>query len=521
MRLAGHLFIALPATLLLGAWLTVPVCAEVEPGGGVVQLLQAPPPSAPQTGPVDPRAYRLGPGDGLVLNLWGPISRSFPLEVGPEGQVFVQGIGSVRVAGLTLEDGRKCLEDLVRSQYRGVRVEVQLQRVRALVVYVTGEVRWPGPLVATGASRLADVLPDSLFAPGASRRNIRIRHRDGREITVDLGRFLLTGRGEQPAWIEDGDIIQVPRAVSHVGVWGGVARPGRYELGPADSLHDLLQLAGGLMPGALPERALFVRWSSPASVESTWVSTAQVESRAVDPPLRDGDNFYVFIIPEYHEVHQVGLTGQVSRVGDYPIQLGITRLSDAVHAAGGLRPDADSASIQLVRAPSLATRADPEFERLVRLPRESMTESEYESFRTRLAALGPDIRVDWRRLQGGSAALDPLLADGDVIRVNRLSNTVRVDGQVHNPGVYEFKPGAPWIHYVKLAGGFTDRAARTRVRVRRAVNGQTVLVRGVRTLTPGDLLWVPERPDITTWGQLKGLIAVAAQVATVIIAVRR
>ena len=74
---------------------------------------------------------------------------------------------------------------------------------------------------------------------------------------------------------------------------------------------------------------------------------------------------------------------------------------------------------------------------------------------------------------------------------------------------------------MELAGGYSERAAHTKVRVTRSVTGQTLLSRDVSEIAPGDLIWVPERPDITMWQHLQTLIAVAAQVATVIIAVRR
>ena len=74
--------------------------------------------------------------------------------------------------------------------------------------------------------------------------------------------------------------------------------------------------------------------------------------------------------------------------------------------------------------------------------------------------------------------------------------------------------------YVALAGGFSDRGDRNKVRINRAVTGQSLRARDVQAVVPGDLIWVPERPDTTAWQHLMTLITVAAQVATIMIAVR-
>lgn len=477
--------------------------------------------SAPQTGAVDPQTYRLGPGDALLLVIWGPISRSQVLEVGPEGQVFVPGAGSIPVSGLTLAAARRRLEDLVASQYRGVHIEIRLMRVRTLIAYLTGEVTRPGPVRALGSSRVVDVLPDSLFAPGASRRNIVLRHTDGTESIVDLGGFYRTGSSAGDSWLRDGDVIVVPPEIASVGMWGGVARPGRYELGPRDSLLALVRIAGGVVPSALRDSALFVDWRGAGRAESTWVAIGAIESGAFNPALHDRDNLYVFTDPSYREVHQVSLVGQVARAGDYVIDPGVTRFTEVIRRAGGFRPDADVASIQLVRVGLGAARSDPDLDRLLRLPRESMTESEYGVFRTKLAALSPEIRVDWNRVQRGPAALDPVLRAGDIIRVGRRSNAVRVDGQVHNPGVFEYRAGRSFDYYVDLAGGFTDRAKGSHARVTREVNGQTMLARNLRQLDPGDFVWVPERSDKTMWQYLTEVLVAAGSVATIVIAFRR
>ncbi len=524
MRRLGSACIALGALLAL-AFAAVPASAgTLDPrwvdGGLESSSLPVPRPPA-QAGPADPAQYRVGPGDALTLWMWGPIARTTTLEVGPDGLVFLPDLGAVRVAGLTLAETRRLLVDRVTAHYRGVEVAVQLQQVRTFLVYLGGLVRQPGPVVTNGLSRLPDVLADSLLEPTASRRNILVRHLDGTQSVCDLGRFFTIGGLDRLPLLRDGDVIEVPPATRFVGVWGAVGRPRRLELGPRDSLSTLLQLAAGPLPSALRDRALLLRWRGDTRSDSVWVSLDEIESGRWDTPLADGDNLYVFGVPEYRPLHQVSLVGQVMLAGNYPVRLGATRLSEVIRAAGGFRPNADSAAILLIRKRPDGEPSDSEFERLARLSREQMTMSEYESFRTRLAALVPNFRVDWRMIAEGHVALDPLLQSGDIIRVERVTNMVRVDGQVRRPGLVELSPGAPWTYYVRNAGGFTARAAHSQVRITRSASGQTALARNVDAVASGDFVWVPERPDISTWQQLKDVLTISAAFATILIAIRR
>jgi protein involved in polysaccharide export with SLBB domain len=362
------------------------------------------------------------------------------------------------------------------------------------------------------------VLPESLLVGSSSRRRIEVRSLDGSRWIGDLERFRLAGESRSEHPLADGDVIQVPVATQFIAALGGVGRPGRYELGVADSLATLLELAGGLQRDAIPERALLVRWQG-VQKDSLWVSLDDASAAGLGLPLRDGDELHVFTRPDFHVTDCADVSGRVAVTGNYPIRSGVTRLSHIIVNAGGLLPDADSASVLLFRARP-ASGPDLEFDRLSRLSRSDMTASEYETFRTRLAALSPDFRVDMRRLRANGAS-DLLLMNGDRIVVSRVVRSIRVDGQVRRPGVLNYEPGKPWTYYVRMAGGFTARSSRSQVRLTRASSGQTLLAKETGAPLAGDFLWVPERPDVPGWAYLRDTILVLAQVATVIIAVRR
>jgi protein involved in polysaccharide export with SLBB domain len=139
--------------------------------------------------------------------------------------------------------------------------------------------------------------------------------------------------------------------------------------------------------------------------------------------------------------------------------------------------------------------------------------------RARVASQRQDFRVDWKRVKPGGD-LDIVLRGGDEVRVEQVVATVRVEGEVRLPGLIRYEAGRSVEEYVKLAGGYSDRAVPHKVRVKRAVTGQTMLAHDVSSLQPGDMIWVPERGDPQTWQNFQAVLLVATQVATIILALR-
>jgi len=105
------------------------------------------------------------------------------------------------------------------------------------------------------------------------------------------------------------------------------------------------------------------------------------------------------------------------------------------------------------------------------------------------------------------------------VKVDPVLASVRVEGEVRRPGLVDYDGGAHVSDYVRLAGGYTKRADRGKMLVTRSVSGQTLPLRDVEAIAPGDMVWVPTRPDRTFWDHMQTFITVAAQLATVYIAV--
>jgi protein involved in polysaccharide export with SLBB domain len=471
-------------------------------------------------GPVDPQTYRLGPGDRFLLVLRGPVAVDASLEVGPEGAILIPNEGVVFVAGRTLADARVDILARLHRVYRNVDVQLRLARPRSFRIYLTGRVDSPGPVSANGSYRVADVLTPARLADGASQRNIEVIHTDGSTERCDLQLFFQAGIATRNPFLRDGDVVNVPNATRFVHAEGALARPGRYELGQDDSLSTVLRLAGGLLPAARLEDILVVRFHDGAPADSVRLQSRDVIEGRRDLSLEDGSRFFVYYSPNYREMHRISIFGEVDRPGTYPIAEGRATLRDLVSWANGLLPTADSTAIRVHRANNFAGDGkDPELERLLRLSRAELTASEYEVLRTRLSAMREDYSVDWSR-RGEGDGRDLLLQDGDWVRVDRRELSVRVGGEVRRPGILNYSRGRTVDQFIDQAGGYTNRAWRGKVRVTRAVTGQTLLASNVHSLDPGDIVWVPERPDRTIWESAKEILVALAEVATIVIAIR-
>lgn len=480
----------------------------------------ADPTSDPQAmaGTVDANSYRVGPGDVLRLSIAGPLTQDVLLVVGPEGSVVLPGAGTISVKDRTLAQARMLVIERLRREIRGAQLDLRLERARSFRVYVTGRIKKPGPRTVIATSRASDVLTPELLESDASQRRIRLQHTDGTSESADIGLFLETGDLASSPYLRDGDVIQVPVASHWAQIAGAVARPGRYELGERDTLATLLRRAGGFLPDAVDGPLLWLHWRQDASPDSEWIAPA--EAFRSNRLLAFGDRVYAYFIPNYRLQKEVFIYGEVGRPGAYPVTEGVTHLTSVVADAGGFLAAADLSAIRLHRAAPGGTEPDPELARLSRLSNRDLTASEYAVLRTKLAGNREDYRINWAMLQRDPAALDLALRGGDIIRVDRLVSSIRVDGEVRNPAVLTYRPGSKAQNYVDQAGGFTSRAWKGKIRVTRAVTGQTLLARNLDAIGPGDFIWVPERPDRTFWQQASSILAALAQAATVIIAIR-
>lgn len=385
--------------------------------------------------PVGPD-YVVGPGDGLAIDLWGGVSQRLLRVVDREGRVSLPEAGPVLVSGRTLGEVQQEVQEVLRTQFRGVSADVSLSRLRTVRVYVVGDVAEPG---AYDISSLSTPL-NALFVAGGvtPRGSLRsLKHYRGKQLVeeVDAYDLLLHGIRSDLKRLESGDSLLVPPIGPQVTVEGMVRRPAIYELHDETSLAAVLELAGGILPTAALQHIEVQRLE--AHEKRTMLSldvSPSGDSDAVTKQLssfaiHDGDTVHIFPIAPYNQ-DVIYLRGHVQRPGRYAYKQGM-RLTDVVATYNDLLPEPAPHYAEIVRLNA------PDFRPSV------------ESFDLSAVLANP----------ASAPKLQPL----DTVRVFSRYDfepapAVSVGGEVHAPGQYTISGQAHVRDAVYLAGGVTPDA---------------------------------------------------------------
>lgn len=475
-------------------------------------MLRSPTYMTPLRGPVDAGTYVVGPGDVFGVTVLAPSVDAQTLVVTPEGDLLFPGVGTVRVAGLTLRDAKDEVQRELRRTFRNVTVDVALLQLRRVEVHVTGAVANPGTYVGTAEDVVGTLIDQAGgLESGASRRRIQITRRNGVNRAVDLVRYEQAGdRSANPA-VLDGDLVFVPFAKSEISVGGAVELPDRYEWVPGDTIGSLVEIAGGLRSDAAGDSVEFRRKAPEGAVEArvlVWDETA----RAIE--LRDGDQVHLRFNRNYEPLASVEVVGEVRFPGPYGIREGRDRLLDVIERAGGFTNVASLDEAALIREAG-EEKKDLEFERLAKIPVQDMSEIEYAYFKAKSRERKGLVVLDFRRLAEGDDGQNRLLEDGDRILVPEVRETVTVSGRVTFPGLITYLRGQDARYYVAQAGGFASKADRGGTRVIKGLTGEWVDMGEAGEIVPGDEIWIPERPKRDWWQLAQDTVRFAASIATV------
>lgn len=313
------------------------------------------------TGPVPPN-YKTGPGDQMVLVVTGDVEFVHELQVTREGFIVIPQVGQIFVNSLTMEQLNQLLRRRLGQAYSGIRsgttkFDVTISRLRTNQVFVIGEVTQPGAyLLASVATAL-----NALYAAGGPTergnfREIAVRRQGETAATLDLYDYLLHGNTQHDIMLEQGDIVYVPVLGVRASIDGTVVRPAVYELKPGETLHHLIQYAGGVTQAAALHRARVTRILPPEERRVPGVDRvvldvglAEVLANGGDgaPVLRPGDAVNVF--PVRSEVRNVvSLEGSVWQPGSYGFRPGITAWG-LIRMGQGPRPDTYLPTAHIVR----------------------------------------------------------------------------------------------------------------------------------------------------------------------------
>ncbi len=397
---------------------------------------------APSTNIPTPKTYKIGPGDEVIIDIWGNNQTNIRATVSPDGTITIPDLGLVSINGMTVTEADSYLRRKLGQIYSvdgddaKSEIKLSLGNIRTIQVNVLGEVSVPGTYSLSSLSNLYHAL---YRAGGVSElgslRNIELIRNGKKVAEVDVYDFIFNGKSPEDIILEEGDIIVVPAYDRHVKIDGKVKRPMTYEMKDGETLQDLINYAGGFAGNAYTDNLSVVRQNG-----------KEYQVYTVDAPdyasftLEDGDALNVGQMLDRF-ANRLEIKGAVYRPGIYQLGNGINTVSQLIAKADGLKGDA------------FTNRG------LIHREREDLT----------LEVIPFDVKA----VINGSAA-DIELKKNDIIYIPSIHDlkdlgTITIEGEVARPGAFVFAENTTLEDAIMQAGGLLESASTVRIDVSRRI----------------------------------------------------
>lgn len=383
-----------------------------------------------------PQNYVLGPGDQVIVDIYGASQKTLQLTVSPEGEITVPGYGPIYIQGMSVASAQAKIRSTVGARYSSSNLKVSLGNTRTIMVNIMGEVSSPGTYHLSAFSTVFH----ALYMAGGIKdtgtlRNVKV-YRNGNLVTiVDIYEYILNGRLAGNIRLQEGDVIQVGLYDCLVGITGNVKRPMFYEMRKNESVATLLKYAGGFTGDAYRKMVHLTRQTGERYTVYN-IDEFEMTSFQVD----DGDAVVVDGMLNRYE-NMVEIKGAVFRPGKYQLGKDVTSVRTLLKSAEGVTEDAMTNRGVLHRL-----KADRSLE---------------------------VIAVDIKGILAGTSPDIPL-ANEDVLFIPteadlRQQRTLTITGEVMSPGNYQFADNTTLEDLIIEAGGLTDAASVARVDVSRRI----------------------------------------------------
>ena len=389
-----------------------------------------------------PQNYRLGPGDAVIIDIYGASQKTIQDTVSPDGTVTIEGYGPVSISGLTVSQANARLRGTVGSRYSSSKIRLTVGQTKTIMVNVMGEVKAPGTYTL---SAFATVFHALYMAGGindlGTLRNIKV-YRNNRLVTVvDIYDYILNGKLTGNVRLADNDVIVVGPYDCLVNITGKVKRPMFYEMKKNESINSLLKYAGNFTGDAYKKS---VRVNRKTGREYSVYNVEEFDFASFR--IADGDSVTVEPILNRY-ANTVEVRGAVFRPGMYNLGEQVNSVRSLIEHAEGLTEDAFKA-----RAVMHRMKTDRSLE---------------------------VVSVDVEGIMSGKVADIPL-KENDVLfiptRQDKMNErTITIRGEVLFPGTYKYADNETIEDFVLQAGGLTDKASVVNVNVSRRVSDAKAL----------------------------------------------
>lgn len=241
-----------------------------------------------------PPDYKLGPGDKVLINVWGRVDMQLNLTVDREGKIFIPKVGEIIAWGLAIDNFEERVRKAMSKIYSDFQLSVSLGKIKQIKVFVYGELKKPGGYTTSSLSTLFNALylAGGPSSTGSLRKIKHIRNNKVLKV-IDLYRFLLEGDNSDDSRLESGDVIFVPVVGPVVSISGQVKRPAKYELLGGENLQGILDIAGGATAEAFLESIDIDRIGENDNriIKNVDLTHKELDSDVIR--VRDGDRIYV------------------------------------------------------------------------------------------------------------------------------------------------------------------------------------------------------------------------------------
>ena len=388
-----------------------------------------------------PRNYRLGPGDAVIIDIYGASQKTLETTVSPDGEVTIEGFGPVQVSGLTVAQANARLRSTLGSRYQSSKIKLTVGQTKTIMVNVMGEVRMPGTYTLSAFATVFNALymaggPNDL----GTLRNIKVFRNNRLIAMVDVYDYILNGKASN-IHLTDNDVIVVGPYDCLVGINGKVKRPMYYEMKKSESVGTLLKYAGGFTGDAYTKAVRVIRKTGR---EYSVYNVGEFDMSSFR--IADGDSVSVDSILDRYE-NMVEVKGAVFRPGKYQVGGDITSVRSLIEHAEGCTEQAFTAHAVMHRM-----KADRTLE---------------------------VIPVDIDGIMQGRVA-DVPLQKNDVLFVPTKQalmeqQTLTIHGEVHYPGIYQYAANETIEDLILQAGGLNDQASMVKVDVARRIRDPKAL----------------------------------------------
>lgn len=397
----------------------------------------------PNVNMATPSNYRLGPGDEVIIDVWGASETTIRQTISPEGSILISNLGPVYLSGLTVKEANSYLQRAFMKIYSGIsgtapssQVKLSLGEIRTIQISIMGEVMVPGTYTLSSFSSVFH----ALYRAGGvnkigSLRSIKVV-RNGKTIAdLDVYDFIMKGKMKDDVRLQEGDVIIVNPYECLVNITGKVKRPMFYEMKSTETITTLLKYAGDFTGDAYKKAIRLIRKTGR---EHQVYNVDEMDYSVFK--LEDGDALTIDSVLERFE-NRVEIRGAVYREGMYQINGTVNTVKQLIKKAEGIRGDA------------FMNRA--------------IIDREKDDLSHEI------IPLDLKGLLNGTS-VDIPLQKNDIVYIPSIAElkeeaTLTVHGEVSNPGTYLYAENMTVEDLILQAGGLLEAASTAKVDIARRV----------------------------------------------------